>query len=75
VGWAIAIEGRADLGEVLVLLGDQEEAESTADEMRRHGHRVVIQTHPGKRALLPNSPKPNWLHLASSHCGLSGHLA
>ncbi len=51
VDWAVALEGRADVGGVLLLVDDEEDAESIAVEMRRKGHRVVVRAHPGRDPL------------------------
>jgi hypothetical protein len=46
--WAVALEGRADAGGILLLLDDREGAESIAGEMRNKGHRVVVQAYTGR---------------------------
>jgi hypothetical protein len=48
VSWAVALEGRSDIAAVLLLLGDKDEAVSIADEMRGHGHHVVVRAHPDR---------------------------
>jgi hypothetical protein len=41
--WVIAIDGRCDVGAILMILSDRHEAESIAKEMRDNGQKVVAR--------------------------------
>jgi len=55
--WAIALEGRTDLGGILLLLEDRAEAESIAGEMRERGHRVAVRPYPLRPAAPPHKAR------------------
>ncbi len=46
MSWAVAVEGRADPGAVVLLLEERDEAESIAREIRERGTRVVVRPYP-----------------------------
>jgi hypothetical protein len=45
--WALMLEGQAGPGGILLMVDNQEEAESLADEVRRKGYPVVVRAHGG----------------------------
>jgi hypothetical protein len=46
MGWAIVLEGRTDVGAILLLFDDRQAAEEIAFEVRRRGHPVVVRPYP-----------------------------
>ncbi len=54
MGWAVAMEGRVDLGSIVLLLEEREEAESIAREICSRGTRVVVRPYPAR--VLPAAP-------------------
>lgn len=50
MSWALALEGRSDRAGVVLLIDDEREAESIANEVRRKGIRIVVRPHPDRRS-------------------------
>jgi hypothetical protein len=41
--WVVAIDGRCDVGAILMIVSNRQEAESIATEMRERGQKVVAR--------------------------------
>jgi hypothetical protein len=48
MSWAVAVAGRTDLGAILLLVPERDEAEAIASEMRCNGHHVDVQPFPDR---------------------------
>ncbi|MDA8048246.1 MAG: hypothetical protein M0Z30_23910 [Actinomycetota bacterium] len=58
MGWAVAMEGRVDLGAIVFLIEEREEAESLAREICSRGTRVVVRPYPARAVPLPAPAGP-----------------